>query len=150
MKATFGTIAFVCSLLFTITLGASAQNNASLNQNQLPANAQAFVKKHFPNDKISYVLVDKDFMTTTYDVMLTNGHELEFSKNGDWKEIDTKKAAIPANIIPAEIANYLRQNFDASIKIVQVKRDKKGYELELSNKLELEFNSKGKLVRYDN
>lgn len=150
MKATFATIAFVCSLLFAITIGASAQKNDRLNQNLLPTNAQAFVKKHFPNDQISYVLVDKEFMTTTYEVMLTNGHELEFSKNGEWKEIDTKKSSIPASIIPTPIANFLRQNVDSSIVTVHIKRNSKGYEVELSNKLELEFNTKGKFLRYDN
>jgi Putative beta-lactamase-inhibitor-like, PepSY-like len=150
MKATFANIAFVCSICLTLAANVTAQNKATLSQNQLPASAQAFIQKHFPSQKISYVLVDKDFLTTTFDVMLTNGHELEFSKNGDWKEIDTKKSAIPANIIPVTIANYLRQHIDPSLAVNHIKRNSKGYELELSNKLELEFNAKGKLIGYDN
>ena len=39
-------------------------------------NWQDFLKKHLPNEKISYVIVDKDGLQTTYEVMLTSGKEI--------------------------------------------------------------------------
>ncbi len=38
----------------------------------------------------------------------------EFDKNGNWDKVDCHHAAVPAAIIPASIANYVKANFPDS------------------------------------
>ena len=137
-------------LLGTLTHYSVAGNNMSKNENRLPKNSQEFLKKHFPNEKISYVIVDKDGLQTTFEVMLTSGKEIEFYKNGEWKEIDAKKTAVPQTIIPANILKHVKDNFDNDVYVVQIEKKFWGIEVELSNKLEVEYTSGGKFLRYDN
>lgn len=143
------------ALIFTLgILGVSthttlADDKISRNERQLPTISQQFLQHHFPNEKISYVIVDKDLFRTTYEVMLTNGKELEFYKDGEWKEIDAKKVAVPESILPTNISKYIKQNFPNDVFVVQIKKKTSGIEIELSNKLEIEFTSNGKFIRYD-
>ena len=137
-------------LLVTLTQVSLASNKTSKNEDRLPAVSKQFINKHFPTDKISYVIVDIDGLRTTYEVMLTTGKEIEFYKNGDWKEIDGKKQAIPVAIIPANIVKHVKDNFDDNVFIVQIERKFWGIEVELSNKLDIDFSPKGKFIRYDN
>jgi len=116
--------------------------------NQLPAQAQTFVQTHFPEQSISYAKIDKDFGKKTYEVRLANGVELEFDKSGSWDKVDCKNRAVPAKLVPAAIANYVKKNF-AGITIVKIDKERNGYEVELSNDLDLKFNSKGKLIKVD-
>ena len=46
---------------------------------------------------------DRDFSGTTYDVLLADGTEIEFSSRGEWKEVDGKRTALPTSFIPAQI-----------------------------------------------
>lgn len=137
-------------LLGTLTHVSFAANKMSKNESRLPAISKQFIKKHFPNDKISYVVIDVDGLRTTFEVMLTNGKEIEFYKNGDWKEIDGKKLAIPESIIAPSILAHISENFENDVYVVQIEKKFWGMEVELSNKLEIDFTSKGKFIRYDN
>lgn len=137
-------------LLGILSQHSLASNNKSNNESKLPKLSQEIIKKHFPNEKASYVIVDKEGMRTTYELMFTSGKELEFYKNGEWKEIDAKKEAIPQSIIPVAIREYVKANFANDVFVVQMEKKFWGIEVELSNKLELEFNKQGRFLRYDN
>ena len=82
--------------------------------------------------------------------MLTSGKEIELYKNGVWKEINAKKTAVPQTIIPTNILKHVKDNFDNNVVVVQIEKKFWGIEVELSNKLEVEFTSGGKFLRYDN
>lgn len=127
-----------------------ASNNMTKNESRLPKLSQEIIKKHFPNEKISFVVIDKEGLKTTYELMFTSGKEIEFYKNGEWKEIDTKKEAIPQSIIPSSLRQYVKENFPNDVYVVQMEKKFWGIEVELSNKLELEFNRQGRFLRYDN
>ena len=47
-----------------------------------------------------------------------------------------------------EIAQYLQKRYN-NMPIKEIKKKRTGYEVELSNGLDLEFNSKGKFLRID-
>lgn len=145
-------IALIIALVLLVVLGhhSVASNKLTKNESRLPKLSQEFIKKHFPNEKISFVIIDKEGMKTTYELMFTSGKEIEFYKNGQWKEIDTKKEAIPQSIIPSSLRQYVKENFPNDVYVVQMEKKFWGIEVELSNKLELEFNRQGRFLRYDN
>ena len=74
--------------------------------------------------------------------------ELEFDKNGTWDKVDCNYSAVPANLVPAAIANYVKTHF-AGATIVKIDKERYGYDVELSNELDLKFNKKGQLVNID-
>lgn len=116
--------------------------------NQLPQNGQKFITSYFGAKQVSTVLMDNDYFSKEYEVILANGTKIELDKNGDWKEVDGKRNAIPTSFIPKSIGAYVKKSFpNAKIKKVEKKRFK--YEVELTNGLDLEFDSKGNFTRID-
>lgn len=75
---------FVCMIAF-----ASCDQEKIINANQLPAAAQSYVQKTYPNIGITYVKQDKELFSTKYNVRLDNGLEIEFDGDGVPVDIDT-------------------------------------------------------------
>ena len=124
-------------------------SNGKVNPSDLPATAQAFIKEHFSSQTISNVKADKDLTGTEYDVVLSGGTTLEFDGNGNWEEIDGNKTALPATVVPRAIAEYTSQHY-AGKAVVQIDKDKNGFDVELADNTELEFDANGKFIRIDN
>lgn len=74
-----------------------------IKKEALPANAQTFLKTHFGSKKPSYILEDKEILSTEYKVQFDNKIEIEFDKKGNWKEVDAKTGKIPKSIIPKKL-----------------------------------------------
>lgn len=142
-KIIFTTIIMIATWQFTM-----AQESYTKDISQLPGNARDFIDQHFSNEAISYILIDKEIVSTEYEVVLANGQEIKFDKNGDWKEIDGKRKAIPGSVIPNEVGSYLQANFPGT-SIEQIERKFWGWEVELMNGLELKLDKKGKLLKMD-
>ena len=115
---------------------------------QLPEAAKTFVKKNFPNTAISYVTKEMEFMGATYEARLADGTEIDFDKKGNWDKVDCQLKAVPAALIPAEISQFVKTNHPDAI-IVKIDKERYGYDIELSNDLELKFNKKGQLIGID-
>ena len=115
---------------------------------QLPVNAQEFLKKYFPNVEISYAKQDNDWFERDYTVVLTNGNRLEFTSKGEWKELDCEHNQVPEAIVPAAIRKYVNDNQKGQ-RVVEIKKERRHYDVKLSNKLEMEFSLNGKLLRFD-
>jgi len=128
-------------------LSANAQKTV-IKKEALPANAQTFLKTHFGSKKPSYILEDKEILSTEYKVQFDNQLEIEFDKKGNWKEVDGKNAKIPKSIIPKKIASYIKTNFPKE-KVTKIELGSSGYETKLSNGLELKFNLKGDFIKID-
>ena len=120
----------------------SPKDDVQITFDELPAKAQSFVKTHFPKEEIEMLRVED------YTVALSNGTEVEFLPNGEWKEIKSRGSEIPASIIPSGIRDYVKKNY-ASSTIKDIKKKRYGYEVELTGDIDLEFNSKGKFLRVD-
>lgn len=114
---------------------------------QLPAAAQTFIKTNFSSDKVSHAFIDEGF-STEYEVYFENGNQIEFDKNGQWKEVKCVIGKVPAKIIPASISKYISQYFNGT-DIIKIKKDRRGYEVELRNEIELEFDLNGNFVKMD-
>lgn len=119
---------------------------------QLPAAAQTFIKTHFPSAKVSYASIDKsfspEFSSTEYEVHFANGNQIEFDEKGQWKEVKCVMGKVPAKIIPANINKYISEYF-SEIDIIKIQKKRRGYEVELRNEIELEFDLNGNFVKMD-
>ena len=138
--------ALFAAMFATTTL--SAQDTL-IRSNELPKNAQQHLRKAFGSQRI--VQAEKETtlgVVKDYKAILANGTEVEFERNGQWKEMENKKAGIPYNAMPAAISNYLKRNY-ARVLVEKIEKENRGYKVDLSNGLELEFDSKGKFLRID-
>ena len=94
------------------------------------------------------ILLDDDYLKKEYEVVLINGTKMEFKGNGDWKEVKSKKVKIPTGFIPKKISTYVQKSFpNTGIKKIEKKRF--SYEVELINGIDLEFDSKGNFIKFD-
>ena len=110
----------------------------------LPGEAKKFVKDYFPTLKVLQVKAEYD----EYDVKLTDSVNLEFDRDGNWKEIKCRRSSVPDAVVPVLILSYIKGNYP-NIPIIQIERSKWGYELELAGDLELEFDRNCNFVRVD-
>lgn len=133
--------ALVCLLMVpTLTFA----DGRPIPVDQLPAEAKAFVQNHFPNQRIIYA--EKE--GKKFETRLNNGAEVDFNKKGAWTKVDCNLEAVPDAIIPAFISTQVKSTFpDATINKIEIIR--KGYEVELSNHIDMTFNKAGQLIKMD-
>ncbi|MBR6455647.1 MAG: PepSY-like domain-containing protein [Prevotella sp.] len=115
---------------------------------QLPVAAQQTIKKHFANRQIALAKMEIELIGKTYDVIFTNGEKIEFNGKGEWTDIECKQSQVPAALVPAAIASFVKKNYPQAT-ILKLERDRKTYEVELSNRLELEFDRNFRLIDID-
>lgn len=137
--------ALMCMMLQTVSTFAY---DRVIPATQLPAAAQSFIQKNFPGQGVAYASIDHDFGRTIYEVHLNNGVEVDFDKTGTWDKIDCCYDAVPEHLVPAAIANYVKTQF-AGAAVVKIDKERYGFDVELSNDLELKFNRKGQVMRID-
>ena len=130
-------LVFLLVCLFTLQTVARADDDKPIQVTQMPQLAQQFIKQHFSDSKVALAKMESDFLYKSYEVIFTNGNKVEFDKKGNWEEVDCKHTSVPVAIIP-----------DA--KVLKIERDKKDYEVKLSNRTELKFDLKFNLIDIDN
>lgn len=136
------------ALLFVFALTGRADNDRPIAVDQLPQKAQQFIKQHFPKSKVALAKEEREFLDLRYEVVFANSAKIEFLKDGEWKEVDCKYSAVPAAIVPVKIAEYVAKNYE-DVQIVKIDRSKREYEVDLSNGLELTFDTKFNLIDID-
>ena len=141
-------LAFALAFLALSVTTLRADNDRIIEFNELPKAAQQFVTKYFAGRSAVLVKLDRDFMSTTYEVTLSDGTEIDFNSNGLWKDVDANYNTMPLGFIPAQITKTLNARH-AGDPIKQIERKGRGYKVELSSGLEAYFNAKLQLVRYD-
>lgn len=134
-------------VLALISIQVKAQDKI-IEFRKLPKTAQDFVSTYYDLNDVSYVKLEKDFMSTSYEVILRNGIDLEFDSNGNWTEVDAKKNSVPNKLVLPIIQSYVQKSFPNN-EIVQISRKGRKIEIELTNGLDLEFNKKGQFIRID-
>lgn len=125
-----------------------AQAPAAATIQAVPEAVNAFVKQHFPNATIAGVEVDNDHGGTEYELYLSDGTEVDFDANNQWDNVDCHGKAVPAALVPQAIATYVKSNYQ-NIAITKINKEHYGYEIELANGLELNFDRSGKFTGTD-
>ena len=114
----------------------------------MASKGQKFISQYFQKGQVSTVILDNDYISKDYDVLMANGTKIEFDGNGNWKEVDGNRNAIPTGFAPKNIAAYVKKSFP-NTKIVKIEKNKFSYDVELSNGLDLVFDTKGNFKRID-
>lgn len=135
--------------LFALQSVVQADDDKPIQVDKMPQQAQQFIAQYFPGKQVATAKVESDFLDKSYDVIFTDGNKVEFDKQGNWKEVNCKYDKVPSGIIPAPIQKYVTTNY-ADAKVVKIDRDKKNYEVKLSNGWELKFDLKFNLMNIDN
>lgn len=124
---------------FVVCLCANAGNDKVISFSQLPAAAKQIVKKNFTGKTVALVKMESDLTGKSYEVIFNSGDKIEFDRNGNWTDISCKSSQVPVLLVPAAIKNYVHKNYPgAAIKTIE--KDRGGYEVKLSNRLEITFN----------
>jgi hypothetical protein len=144
---------FTTLLLSAAFAVSSCDSEEIISETKLPASSQEFIKTHFPGIAITLIMKETDGLEKDYTVYLANGFDIDFEKNGNWDDIDGHIHPLPQSILdllPAGIAEYVSANFKES-KIVEVNKERYGYEIGLSDRLDLDlkFNASGGFIGYD-
>lgn len=146
-------IIIASSILLTTTLAFATtncifDNERPVGYGELPAEAQSFLETHFATVEFSHAILDQEILGDEYQVMLSNGTKIEFDDNGNWTEVDCRHSAVPAAIVPAAIAQYVNDHYAGST-IVELKRERNGWEAKIDRGLELTFNNNMQIVEID-
>ena len=142
-------IVFLFISLFAMNLVALAGNDKPIQVSEMPKAAQLFIKNHFADLSVAMAKVETDFLDKNYDVVFTNGNKVEFDKKGNWTNVDCEHTQVPVAILPEAIRQYVTKNYpDAKVLKIEVP-DRKGYDVELSNGFELEFDKRMIVIDVD-
>ena len=127
---------------------ATAQAAPAAAAQALPEPVSAFLKQHFPNATVSYVKTDSEYGGLEYDLTLSDGTEIDFDTNNQWDNVDCHVNPVPASLIPASIAGYVKANYQ-SLPVTKIDREPHGFDIRLSNGLELRFAPNGQFLGID-
>lgn len=141
---------FVFISMFIMNVSVWAGNDKPIQVTELPKSAQSFIKNHFADQSVAVAKMETDFMDKSYDVIFTNGDKVEFDKKGKWTKVDCKHGQVPQGIIPMPIQKYIAKNYpDAKVIKIEL-TDRKGYEVDLNNGLDIEFDKRMNVKDIDN
>lgn len=131
-------------LFFALTVNAQKKIEVS----ELPSEATEFIKKYFPNAEIEKVKKDAEHGEKGYEVILSDAIELEFWKDGKWREVDGKGKPIPTGFISKSITDYVVKNYPDD-KITHIDYGHKDVDVDLTGGKDLEFSKEGKFLKED-
>lgn len=126
-----------------------ADNDKMITREELPKEAQMFLTQHFEGIEVLYVKADRDMgVVMSYDVVLKGDVKVEFNRSGEWTSVDCEKGRVPNGVLPRGVLDYVTKRF-AEAYVVEIEKGLRGYEVKLSNDIDLEFDKDGKFLRVD-
>ncbi|MFC0780552.1 PepSY-like domain-containing protein [Flavobacterium sp. HJSW_4] len=135
---------FLAIALLMLTVSASAQKKIEVTE--LPKPAQDFLKKHFSHTSVEIAKKDAEHGEKGYEVKLKDGTEVEFWKDGSYREVDGGDKPIPTDFIPENIKAYVAKKHPNE-KITHIDYGHKDLDVDLTNNIDLEFTKDGKILK---
>ena len=132
------------AVMLTLNFNLKADNDQVITFEQLPATAQELHKQYFADKVPLIVTMDWDDYTIHYQ----SGEKVEFNKQGEWKEVNCRVSAVPTGLIPEQIKTHIKTTFPGTT-IINIDRGRRGYEVNLNNGLEIEYNSTFQVIDID-
>ena len=140
----FKSTILAATLIFALT---SCDKEEVISTSNLPTEITSYITAHFPGNTIIQVIKDKEGLTKTYDIILSESLSLEF--NGKSEIIDINGVTeLPSSVIPEKIRQYVQKNYPKNV-IIGWEIDNKNQQIELDNKFEIEFSMNGDFIRID-
>ncbi len=140
----------LCLALFLCGVStARADRDRAIDPGQMPARAQSLLRTYFSEMKVALAKVDSEWFETRYEMVLTDGTKLEFDRRGDWVEIACRSVAVPDDLIPEAIRQKVGELY-RDVPVMKIERaERRGYEVQLSNRITLKFDAELKLIDID-
>lgn len=140
---------FLPLLLIAVTgvafAACSDDKDEPVSANSLPAAAKSFLEAYYPSVNIVSATKDHD----DYDVVLANGHKVEFDAAGNWTDVDAPAGqSIPNGFYPAAIDIYVGETYNGT-GINEISKTASGFDVELTTGVDLLFNADGTFVAVD-
>ena len=144
MKKILLSVLAIATLAVTPTMA----EDVAITAQKLPKEAQKFLNVHYPQNKVLSATHDRDITDNDYTVYLDDGTKIEFDGSGKWESVKNHNGKIPAGIVPAEIQKYIAAHYP-SLSVEKIEHKRYGYEVELTNDLDMKFSSNGKFIGLD-
>jgi hypothetical protein len=139
---------FLMLMMCFISTSVCLADDHPIPVSSLPQQVHTFLAQHFKGKNIIYAERDRDDGKLRYEVHLSDGTEVTFDKGGDWDKIDCEyNVAVPQELIPDAVKNCVKQYPNAVV--TKVDKERYGYDVELSNGLEIKINRQGQVIGYD-
>lgn len=135
-------------LLIVVTMHTVNAQETILGKSAIPVEIQNYLDKHFPGIEVLQVIQDNKPSGIDYEVYLKSMISLEFNGYFQIVEIESNNK-LPDSVIPPAILNYVHEKFPDNF-ITEWELEKKHQQIQLDNKLELEFSLNGEFLRFDN
>lgn len=132
--------------LMVFTMSVTAQKKIEVTD--LPPASINFIREYFPNTTVEKAKKDAEHGEKGYEVILSDGTEVEFWKDGKWREVDGDKKPIPTAYIDKSILDYVAKNYPNE-KITHIDYGHKDVDVDLTNNIDLEFTKEGKFIKKD-
>lgn len=149
MKKLILTFTALLALAFIVVSCSDKDDDHQVPNTELPAAAISFLDTYFKG--ITIRKTEKQTPTptnkTAYSVELANGIEVDFDQEGSWKEVESDNdAAIPTGFISSTIVSYVDTNYKTA-QISAIDKVTAGFEVELTNDVDLLFDPSGQFVK---
>lgn len=138
------------ALFIVFTISSCDKDDEMVAPEQIPAAGHAFLAEHFSSQKVVSVEKDKDGVDgLEYEVRLDNGVVVKFDEGGNWEDVDApNNMALPTTFILQSIVSYVATEYSTE-GINGIDKERQGFEVELTNGVDLLFNTEGSFVRVD-
>lgn len=142
-------ILFALIAILGIAVCTQARDTYAHDASVLPKAAQTTIADNF-KAKVSVVKIDKDFgRVSDYGAILTDGTEISFDRDGNWENVEVSNSkSVPSAFVPKAIQDYVSKN-QKGTRIVGIDKERNGFDVELSNGVEMKFDKAGNFQRYD-
>lgn len=133
------------ALVALMTWSCSDDDNkpVAMSYGMLPQAARQFVTNYFPGDEAVKVYREGDYPGANFEVVLKSGFDIEFDATGAWIDVDAPGVMpVPAGIIPTPITLFVENNYPTA-SINEITKNTNGYEADLTNGVDLQFNADG-------
>lgn len=128
---------------------ASARDTYAHSASALPQAAQTTLSNNFKS-KVTVVKIDKELgRVSEYEAILSDGTEVSFDRDGNWKNVEVSaKGSVPSFFVPKTISEYVRKTHPGQ-KVIGIEKSRSGYEVEITNGIDMKFDTRGQFQRYD-
>lgn len=136
----------VCCLLFLGLTTVTAQKK--ITAAELPKGANEFLEQHFKGIAVTKTKKDAEHGEKGYEVILADGTEVEFWKDGKYREVDGKGKPIPTAFLDPKIVEYVKKNYPDR-QITHIDYGHNDVDVDLTGKIDLEFDKNGNFLKAD-
>ncbi len=123
-------------------------NDVLLTEAEIPTGIKSYIETHFSSNTIVRAEKDTENNTITYEIYLNENINLEFNSTSEIIDIDGV-IQLPNSVIPQSILDYVSTNYPNNF-ITDWELEFNHQQVELNNKIELEFELNGNFIRIDN